>query len=101
MSSERVTVTLPAEVVQDIDRLERNRSKFILEAVQRELAWRRREALRQSLRSPHPESEEMAELGLREWTATLPEEDAADLVDPKAGKPVRWTPGEGWREEGE
>lgn len=61
----------------------------------------RREALHRSLRNPHPESEEMGELGLHEWTATLTEGDTADLVDPKAGTPVRWRPGDGWREEAE
>jgi metal-responsive CopG/Arc/MetJ family transcriptional regulator len=41
--NERITVTLPAEVVRDIDRLEKNRSKFVLEAVRHELKRRRRE----------------------------------------------------------
>ena len=47
--SERVTITLPGDLVEGIDRLERNRSRFIAGAVQRELARRRREALLQSL----------------------------------------------------
>ena len=38
---ERVTVTLPAELVEKIDQLERNRSRFIAEAVEHELAQRR------------------------------------------------------------
>ena len=42
MPAERVTVTLPAEVVEDIDRQERNRSRFVLEAVRRELKRRQR-----------------------------------------------------------
>jgi Arc/MetJ-type ribon-helix-helix transcriptional regulator len=97
-TSDRVTVTLPTEVVRDIDRLERNRSKFVLEAVRRELQRRRREQLRRSLRSPHPERERLAEAGFDEWAGSLPAEDAADLVDIEAGKPVRWVPGEGWVE---
>lgn len=32
-SVERVTVTLPDELVRDIDRREKNRSKFVAEAV--------------------------------------------------------------------
>lgn len=95
-TNERVTVTLPAEVVRDIDRLEKNRSKFVLEAVRHELKWRRREDLQRSLRSPHPESEQLAEAGFDEWADGLPREGAADLVDMKAGTPVRWVPGEGW-----
>ena len=31
-STERVTVTLPAELVKEIDHFERNRSRFIAEA---------------------------------------------------------------------
>lgn len=100
-TNERVTVTLPAEVVRDIDRLEKNRSKFVLEAVRHELKRRRREDLQRSLRSPHPESERLAEVGFDEWAGGLPEEDAADLVDMKAGTPIRWVPGEGWVEASE
>jgi Arc/MetJ-type ribon-helix-helix transcriptional regulator len=95
---ERVTVSLPAEMVEDIDRLERNRSRFIAEAVQHELARRRREGLLRSLRNPHPEAAELAETGLADWSASLPAADE-ELVDPNAGKPVRWVEGRGWVEE--
>jgi Arc/MetJ-type ribon-helix-helix transcriptional regulator len=97
-TTERVTVTLPAEVVRDIDRLEKNRSKFILDAVRHELQRRRREELQRSLRSPHPESAQLAEAGFDEWAKSLPAEEASDLVDLKAGTAVRWVPGEGWVE---
>ena len=95
-ASARVTITLPADVVREIDRLEKNRSKFVLEGVRRELRRRRREALRRSLRSPHPESAHLAEAGFDDWAEGLPEEDAADLVDVQVGTPVRWIPGRGW-----
>jgi metal-responsive CopG/Arc/MetJ family transcriptional regulator len=36
--NERVTVTLSADLVQEIDRLERNRSRFISDAVRHEPA---------------------------------------------------------------
>ena len=39
---ERVTVTLPNELVSEIDRREKNRSKFVAEAVRHELERRRR-----------------------------------------------------------
>ncbi len=45
MATARVTITLPAGLVEDIDRMERNRSSFVLEAVRRELQRRRREQL--------------------------------------------------------
>jgi hypothetical protein len=97
-SVERVTVTLPHGLLRDIDRREKNRSKFVAEAVRRELDRRRRAELRRSLENPHPESAELAE-GLEEWSRALPEEDAEALLDSSAGKAVRWVPGEGWVED--
>ena len=97
-SVDRVTVTLPTDLVRDIARREKNRSKFVAEAVCRELDRRRRAELLRSLQNPHPESAELAERGLEEWTRALPEEDTEALVDSGAGKPVRWVPGEGWVE---
>ena len=94
----RVTVTLPDNLVKDIDRREKNRSKFVAEAVRHELDRRRRAELRRSLHNPHPESAELAEQGLEEWTRGLPEENADSLVDSNAGKPVRWVSGKGWVE---
>ena len=95
---DRVTVTLPDELVRDIDRRERNRSKFVAEAVRNELERRRREELRRSLENPHPESVELAEQGLEEWTDGLPVEDTEALVNGEVGKPVRWVCGKGWVE---
>ena len=97
-TNERVTVTLPAEVVRDIDRLEKNRSKFVLEAVRHELKRRRSEELRRSLDRPHPDSEQLVEEGFDEWAGTLSGKDSADLVDFRAGTPVRWVQGKGWVE---
>ena len=101
MPSARVTVTLPEEVVRDVDRVAKNRSRFILEAVRLEIRRRRRGELKRSLQAPHPESEELSALGMDEWHRGLPDEDAASLIDPTAGTAVRWTPGVGWREVGE
>ena len=95
MPNTRITVTLPPEIIQEIDHEERNRSRFVLEAVKRELERRRREQLRQSLRNPHPESLAMAEVGFAEWAGGLPEEDS-DLVAPGAGEELRWTADRGW-----
>src|SRR5512140_288970 len=97
-SVERVTVTLPHSLIKDIDRQEKNRSKFVAEAVRHELDRRRRAELRRSLQNPHAESADLAEQGLEEWMRGLPDEDAEALVDSSAGKPVRWVPGEGWVE---
>jgi Arc/MetJ-type ribon-helix-helix transcriptional regulator len=98
-SVERVTVTLPDDLVRDIDRLEKNRSKFIAEAVRREVERRRREELRRSLESPHPESVDVADQDLEEWFQALPEEDVGSLLNAGAGKGVRWVAGEGWVED--
>jgi Arc/MetJ-type ribon-helix-helix transcriptional regulator len=97
-SVERVTVTLPNDLVRDIDRRGKNRSKFVAEAVRHELDRRRRADLRRSLQNPHPESAELAELGFEEWARSLPEEDTEALLDSSLGTPVRWVPGEGWVE---
>lgn len=93
---DRVTVTLPDDLVKDIDRRAKNRSKFIADAVRRELDRHRREDLRRSLQNPHSESAGLAEQGLEEWSRGLPDEDAEALVDSGAGRQIRWIPGEGW-----
>jgi Arc/MetJ-type ribon-helix-helix transcriptional regulator len=97
MPTERVTVTLPAEMVDEIDRVERNRSRFIAEAVQNELVRRRREGLLQSVRQPHAETIEFVDAGLAEWTSGLADDQA--LIDPARGIAVRWIEGQGWVKE--
>lgn len=97
-TTERVTVTLPVGLVESIDRLERNRSRFIAEAVEHELARRRREGLLRSLESPHPEAAELEETGFADWSASLPADDDG-LVDVSAGTAVRWVEGQGWVQE--
>lgn len=94
-TTERVTVTLPIDLVQRIDRLERNRSRFVAEAAERELVRRRREGLLRSLQAPHAEAADLADESLADWAASLPVEDG-QLVDVAAGTPVRWVPGQGW-----
>ncbi|MFN0101567.1 MAG: hypothetical protein ACKV2U_05685 [Bryobacteraceae bacterium] len=96
----RVTVTLPNDLVKDIDRRDKNRGKFIAEAVRRELTRRRRADLLRSLQNPHPGIAELAEQGFDQWARGLPEEDAESLVDPSAGRSVRWILGGGWVEGG-
>lgn len=95
--SERVTVTMPAELVADIDRQSSNRSRFIADAVREELKRRRRQALLESLASPHPDSLETAAIGLEGWGERLAAGDGA-LLDPGAGVALHWVPGEGWQE---
>src|SRR5271166_10300 len=97
-SVERVTVTLPDDLVRDIDRREKNRSRFVAEAVRRELDRRRRAELRRSLKHPHPDGPDLAEQGFTEWSHGLPEEDAEALVDNSAGRPIQWIAGKGWVE---
>jgi hypothetical protein len=90
----RVTVTLAADLVDQIDRIERNRSRFIAEAVQHELARRRQAALLQSIHSPHPDTVAFVDTGLADWVSDLPADEG--LVDVDAGTPVRWVEGQGW-----
>ena len=93
----RVTITLPAAVVLEIGRFETNRSRFVLEAVRRELRRRQKEMLRRSLANPI-EAAGLVEEGFAEWAAGLPAEDAGSLIDPRAGRAVRWVQGKGWVE---
>jgi len=97
---DRVTVTMLAGVIRNIDRFEKNRSRFILEAVHRELDRRRCEELKRSLHQPHPEISDLVEAGFDEWAASLPSEEVSGLVDLESGVPVRWVPEKGWVEEG-
>jgi len=97
-TTKRVTVTLPAELVDRIDRLERNRSRFVAEAVLHELTRRRRAELQRSLTRPHTETVEHAELGLDAWGADLQRGDDA-LVNPAGGVAIRWDGDSGWRED--
>ncbi len=96
----RVTVTLPDTIVEEIDRWEKNRSKFVLEATERELELRRKQELERSLRNPHPKSHQVAEAGIEEWGDGWVADDE-ELVDPSAGRSVRWTPDGGWCQEPE
>lgn len=63
-----------------------------------ELDRRRREELRRSLAEPHPETAGLADVGLAEWASGLPVDEAGSLLDMSRGRPVRWSPGEGWIE---
>jgi hypothetical protein len=96
---ERITITIPDDLVREIDRREGNRSRFVTEAVRHELERRCRLELRRSLRNPHPESAEFTNRGFAEWSRNLPEEDAEQLVDKSSGTPLEWVPGKGWRAE--
>jgi post-segregation antitoxin (ccd killing protein) len=96
-ATERVTITLPAELLEEVDLLERNRSRFIAEAVQHEIVRRRRAALLESVRSPHPETAQLVDVGLADWTPELPDDEG--LLDPSGGTAVRWVEGEGWVKE--
>ena len=98
MAISRVTVTLPEDVLAEIDRTEANRSRFVLEAVTRELARRREAALRVSLKTSHSELMTVAEAGIAEWGRALAPNDGQELVSQSEGRPVRWTPGKGWKE---
>jgi len=97
MASERVTITLPQEMVQEIDGRERNRSRFVQRAIARELERMRQEELRRSLDNPHSDSEAVAESGFSEW-ADLAAPGDQDLLDASAGKEVRWDADRGWIE---
>ena len=88
---------MPGSLVAEIDRYERNRSRFIAEAVHHELARRRREELLLSLELPHSQRLADAQLGLSDWDATLPPAEP-ELLDSAAGVPIRWSAEQRWQE---
>ena len=100
MTASRITITLPADLVERIDQASSNRSRFIAEAAERELHHRLREALRSSLDAPHEEGRKVAELGLAGYRDALPE-DVPELMDPAAAVDLTWHEGEGWRSVGD
>lgn len=97
MPAARITITLPDALLERLDRAESNRSRFIAEAVERELDRRRREALRRSLDAPHAETSATVEADLETYRAALGAEDVP-LVDAAAGVAVVWREGAGWHE---
>jgi predicted transcriptional regulator len=97
MPAARITITLPDALLERLDRTESNRSRFIAEAVERELDRRRREALRRSLDAPHAETSATAAAGLETYRAAL-DDEGVPLVDASAGFDVAWREGAGWHE---
>ncbi len=91
-ATERVTITLPAYLLEEVDQLERNRSRFIAEAVRHEVTRRRRAALLESVPAT-----QLVDVGLADWTSELPDDEG--LLDPAGGTAVRWVEGEGWIKE--
>ena len=77
-----IAINLPGDVVCEIDRVEKDHGRFVLDAVRHKLDRRRGEELRRSIENPHCETVETAEAGFDEWARTLPQEDAADLRAP-------------------
>jgi hypothetical protein len=94
MPTRRVTFKLPTDLARAVRRLARNRSRFVAQAIRRELDRRRRGSLRAALENPHPETARLAEVGFDEWAREA--SDCAGLVDPRGGTAVRWSPEKGW-----
>ena len=90
---ERVTVTMPAELVAGIDQLEGNRSRFIASAVRHDVQRRHRQALLRPLKEPHPETLATASLGLeawgegpcRGWRSARSQRGCAPALEPRPG----------------
>ncbi len=82
----------------DIERRERNRSKFVAEAVHRELERQRCEELRRSTAVHIPKAPIWPS---RVWmmVAHIARGGYESLLDCSGGKKVRWIPGQGWIEE--
>jgi len=97
---ERLNITLPRELVDEIEKVSPNRSGFLARAARRELRRLERIRRRRELDAlaTYPEQGELLETGLSAWAAGLPDDDPAGMVDLDGGTPVRWVPGLGWLE---
>ncbi len=95
---ERTTVTLPGDLLRQIDLLAKDRSQFVTDDVRNELERIERQELQRSLDNPHPDGTMLEDAGFDEWARDLPCASEV-LLEPGAGKPVRWTPGLGWSED--
>ena len=95
---DRVTVTLPNDLVREIDRREKNRSKFIAEAVRNELDRRRRDELTGRWTTPTPRVLNSPSRDLRSGRAAYPRKMPRHSSTVNAGRPIRWVSGEGWVE---
>jgi hypothetical protein len=99
MNAAAVTFHLPPDLLRAVDGQPTDRDAFVEQALRHELTRRAREQLRASIENPHPESREMAEVGLEDWAQTLPKDAAATMCDLSTGTPVRWADNHGWVEE--
>ena len=97
-SKEQIKVTLPEDVIRDIDRVHGDRDKFVLELVRLELQRRRHQESWRTSVDPLPERFHASEMELDDWGQDSPEGDLFGLVDLKTGAAVRWIPGKGWVE---
>ena len=99
MASERVTVTIPEKKLEEIDLRARTRSRYVQRSIGHELERLRQEELLQSLDSPHPDSQEVAESGFYEWAGQAHDGDD-ELAATSAGTAIRWDEKDGgWVEE--
>ena len=86
-AAERVTVTLRADLLEQIDRVERNRSRFIAQAVEHELDRRRREALLVSItarRIPKASNSPMPLSGIGSRISRPTKNSSIALVGPRS-----------------
>lgn len=96
-SSERITVTLPSNLLHGIDARSRNRSSYVQKALRHEFERESQLKLKESLDSPHPATGSFEDSEYQAWFNSIPAEDT-DFIDREAGVSVRWVAGSGWEE---
>ena len=97
MAAQRITLTLPSEVVTAIDRTTHDRDSFVTDAVRHEIDRRKEAQLRRSLDGPHPETSELAVSPSSNWPAGVPRDEWDDLLTSDLGEEIRWEEGKGWQ----
>lgn len=94
---QRISVSLPEELVNEIDRSAPDRDSFVAEAVKHELTRRQKDGLQASLEYPHAKTLLVAEAPLCEWPEGVPADEWSDVLDEDSGEEIRWVEGKGWQ----
>lgn len=97
MAAQRITLTLPSEVVTAIDRTTHDRDSFVTDAVRHEIDRRREDQLQRSLDRPHPETSMANKSVPRDWPTGVPHDEWDELLTSELGQDICWEEEKGWQ----
>ena len=97
MAAQRIALTLPSEVITEIDRTTHDRDSFVEDAVRHEIDRRREDQLRRSLDDPHPETSKAVGSSPSNWPTGVPHDEWDELLRSELGEEIRWEEAKGWQ----